>query len=116
MNEPTRHALASARWMSGAAAVAVLALSSTASAEYRCNKPAALAPAEKKACELARQQSPEALIRFINRTKAIYALYLYDYVTEADVERWDEARRREDAGSTAVAKAKSEQQATQKAD
>jgi hypothetical protein len=79
-------------------AVAALAtiLSATARAEYRCNAPAW--PEEKRACELVKQ-GPDALRLFIERTRSIYGLYFYDYVTQADFDRWETARRIDDARS-----------------
>jgi hypothetical protein len=78
------------------AAVATI-VSATARAEYRCNSSAL--PEEKRACELVKQ-GPDALRRFIDRTRTIYALYFYDYVTEADWARWDAARRTAQAPSS----------------
>lgn len=89
--------------------IAIAALATIASAaargEYRCATPAQLQPAEQRACGLARQGTPDALIHFVNRTKAIYGLYVNDYVSEADVDRWERARERAEPGSPAVAKA-----------
>ncbi len=82
-----------ARRISAAAAVAATTLSTTAYAEYRCATPERLAHGEKRACELARQDTPEALIHFVNRTKGIYGLDVNDYVSKADVERWELAKR-----------------------
>jgi len=42
---------------------------------------------EKRACELVKQ-GPDVLRRFVDRTRTIYQLYFYDYVTEADWNRW----------------------------
>jgi len=64
-------------------------VSATARAEYRCDAQAL--PEEKRACELVKQ-GPDALRMFIDRTRAIYGLYFYDYVTDADWGRWDAAR------------------------
>jgi hypothetical protein len=62
----------------------------TARAEYRCDAPAL--PEEKRACELVKQ-GPDVLRRFIERTRSIYELYFYDYVTQKDFARWDATRR-----------------------
>jgi hypothetical protein len=84
-------------------AVAVLAasLSSGARAEFVCNAPST--PEDKRACELARQDRPDELRLFIQRTSSIYGLYFYDYVTEANVNRWTAADRSEKARSIAAA-------------
>jgi hypothetical protein len=71
-------------------------VSATARAEYRCDGPTL--PEEKRACELVKQ-GPDALRIFVDRTRGIYGLYFYDYVTEADRERWDAARRTGEAQS-----------------
>ncbi len=70
------------------AAVATMACTG-AHAEYRCANPQRLSSAETRACQLARQDMPDALIHFVNRTKPIYGLYLNDYVSSRDVDRWD---------------------------
>jgi len=88
-----------------AAVTAIVSMS--AHAEYRCATPERLMPEEKRACELARQETPDALIHFVNRTKSIYDLYANDYVSKADVERWELAKRMQRPNSPAVAKAKS---------
>jgi hypothetical protein len=77
------------------AAFAMLA-GATARAEYRCD--ARALPEEKRACELVKQ-GPEALRMFIDRTRGIYGLYFYDYVTEADFDRWHAASRGGEARS-----------------
>jgi hypothetical protein len=71
-------------------------VSATARAEYRCD--ARALPEEKRACELVKQ-GPDALRMFIDRTRGIYGLYFYDYVTEADWNRWDTARQAGEAPS-----------------
>jgi hypothetical protein len=76
--------------------VAVLALatltSAAARAEYRCATPGLLTYGEVRACELARRDTPDALIHYVNRTQGTYGLYVPDYVGDADAERWDTAR------------------------
>jgi hypothetical protein len=94
----------SALWIA-AAAVAAGALSAPARAEYRCTTPERLSNAETRACELAQQDTPNALIHFVNRTKGIYDLYVNDYVSKADVERWELAKHKGEADSPTVAKA-----------
>jgi hypothetical protein len=76
-------------WIPFAIAAFATIVSATARAEYRCNAQAL--PEEKRACELVKQ-GPDVLRMFIDRTRAIYGLYFYDYVTDADWDRWDAAR------------------------
>jgi hypothetical protein len=78
--------------------------SATARAEYRCG--ASALQEDRRACELAQRDSPDALRQFIDRTRGIYALYFYDYVTDADADRWEAARNDEKAPSTAVAQSR----------
>jgi hypothetical protein len=96
-----------ARWILASPIVAAV-LSTSAFAEYRCASPEQLTDAETRACELAQHDSPDALIHFVNQTKGIYNLYPDDYVSQADVERWDLAKRSGDEDSPAIAKAKSD--------
>jgi hypothetical protein len=96
------------RWIALTTALPAAVLSATAFAEYRCARPEQLANAEVRACALAQQDSPDALIRFVNRTKVIYGLYAGDYVSSADVERWEGVRRGDAEDSAAIAKAKSD--------
>ena len=77
-----------------------------ASAEYRCTAPEQLTNAETRACELAQQDSPGALIRFVNRTKGSYNLVADDYVSQADVERWSQLKHDDNEDSPEVAKAR----------
>ena len=86
------------------AMIAAMGISTAAHAEYRCSTPGSLTVWENRACELARQDAPSALIHFIHRLNIINAgLYIDDYVGKADAERWDVARRSEEARSiTAV--------------
>jgi hypothetical protein len=94
-------------WIPLLVGVAAAILSTATYAEYRCAKPEQLTAAEARACELARRDSPEALIHFVNRTKGIYGLYVNDYVSEADAKRWEEARQKASPEPVDVAKAKS---------
>jgi hypothetical protein len=82
-------------------AVAALAatISATAQAEYRCTAQAL--PEERRACELVKQ-GPDALRIFINGTRGIYGLYFYDYVTQADFDRWDATARSGEVRSNVV--------------
>lgn len=73
-----------------ASAAAMLAASGAARAEYRCDAP--VNAGERHACELARLDRPDELRRYVERTRKIYALYLPDYVSASDVERWNRAQ------------------------
>jgi len=71
------------------------AIPATGHAEYRCSTPGLLTSWEQRACELARQDTPYALIHFIHRINAINAgLNLDDYVSKADAQRWELAARK----------------------
>lgn len=89
------------------AAVAVAAaLSTTAHAAYRCAAPEQLGNAEATACKLAKEDSPEALVHYVQRSHAVFSdLSVNDYVTEADAKRWEIAAAQK-SGSPAVAAAK----------
>jgi hypothetical protein len=67
-------------------------VSAVAHAEYRCATPEQLTPAEQRACELAREDTPDALVHFVNRTKGTENLIVNDYVSSADEQRWETAR------------------------
>lgn len=56
-----------------------------ASAQTRCDAPRV--PADRRACEAARE-GPQALRRFIWRTRGIYGLYFGDYMTDDDIDRY----------------------------
>jgi hypothetical protein len=88
----------------------------SAHAEYRCATPDRLSNAEMRACELARQDTPNALIHFVNRTKSIYNLYTDDYVSKADVDRWELANRMPASDSPAVAGTRSNTKDVSKAE
>ena len=76
------------------AVIVAMAVSTAAHAEYRCNTPGLLNATEQRACELARQDTPHALIHYIHRMNTINAgLYIDDYVGKADAERWDLAKQ-----------------------
>lgn len=92
--------------VAGVAAMACAA----AQAEYRCAKPQQLSHDETRACQLARQDIPDALIHFVNRTKPIYGLYLNDYVSSRDVDRWDTVQQ-EAARAAASARVAANQRA-----
>jgi hypothetical protein len=71
--------------ISFAAAALAASVSMGAHAEFRCKAPAT--PEDQRACELASQDRLDDLRLFIQRTRSIYGLYFYDYVTGADVKR-----------------------------
>jgi hypothetical protein len=71
-----------------------------AHAEYRCASPSS--QEDRRACELARQDAPDGLRHFIQRTSAIYGLYFYDYVRADDFDRWEAARNGDKAPSIAA--------------
>jgi hypothetical protein len=77
-----------------AAALFVFTQASSALAEYRCDPPRS--QLDRRACEAARQ-GPDALRHFIGKIRPIESLHFDDYVSAADVARWDaayEARRK----------------------
>ena len=78
----------------------VAGVSVAAHAEYRCAPPSS--PQAQRACELARQDSGDALRHYVQRTSSIYGLYFYDYVKPADFDRWETARRDDAAPSVAA--------------
>jgi len=83
------------KWTAVAAVAAMVCIS--AHAEYRCNAPSK--PEDKVACDLARQDRPDELRLFIERTASIYGLYFNDFVSQQDVDRWDVARSRDERPS-----------------
>ncbi len=93
-----------------------MTISTAAHAEYRCSTPGSLTQREQRACELARQDTPDALIHYINRMNTIDAgLYIDDYVGKADTERWELARQKtrleQLRGATATGSANSTEKA-----
>ena len=58
-------------------ALAGILCAPSAFAAYRCDNPAGIA--DRRACAYA-AQGPDALRRFIERTRAVYGLYYWDYV------------------------------------
>lgn len=95
--------------------IAALMLSAPARAEYRCATPEQLFQEEQRACELAKQDSPAALIHFVNRTKSVYNLYVNDYVSKSDVERWNRAKRAGTTPAHAIADSRSSSEEPSKA-
>jgi hypothetical protein len=92
--------------LSFAFAAFVVSVSFGAKAEYQCDRPPS--QADKKACDLAKLNRPDELRLFIQRTRAIYGLYMPDYISEQDIQRWELARHSEEARPIA-AKADSDQ-------
>jgi hypothetical protein len=77
------------------AMIVAMGISTAAHAEYRCSTPGLLTLWEGRACELTRQDTPEALIRYIHRINKVNAgLYIDDYVGNTDAERWEQARQK----------------------
>jgi hypothetical protein len=75
------------------AIIVAMAVSTAAHAEYRCSTPESLTAWEQRACELAYQDTPDALIHFVHRMNTINArLYIDDYVGRPDAERWELAK------------------------
>lgn len=69
---------------SAATALVLGTFATTAVATSRCERPSL--PGERMACAKA-QESSEALGQFIHRTRMIYSLYFWDYVSEADLDK-----------------------------
>ena len=91
--------------LSLAFALANTAISTAAYAEYRCSTPGLLDHWEKRACELARQDTPEALRHYIHKLNMIGAgMRMEDYVGKADAERWELVRQKShlEAGKSAI--------------
>jgi hypothetical protein len=77
------------------ALIVTMAISTAAHAENRCSTPGSLTAWEKRACELARRDTPDALIHFIHRINKVNAgLNIDDYVGKADAERWELAKQK----------------------
>jgi len=115
MNKFTSCTSQSSRWIAAAVVLSITVICAPVSAEYRCAAPEQLTNAEKTACELARQDSPDALTHFVNRTKAIYNLLVDDYVSNADVKRWEAARSNVAPDSSAAAKVRIDTNAASRA-
>jgi hypothetical protein len=98
------------------AMIVAMAVSTTAHAEYRCSTPGSLTPWEQRACELARQDTPDALIHYIHRMNRINAgLYVNDYVGKADAERWELAKQKTRPEQLGSATANGSSNSTEKA-
>ena len=98
------------------AVIVAMAISTPARAEYRCSTPWLLTLWEKRACELARQDTPDALIRYVHGINKVSAgLNIDDYVGKADAERWELARQNPHPEASASAAANSPAKGTEKA-
>jgi hypothetical protein len=71
-------------WSAAAALVLGAFATTAAGATSRCERPNL--PGELMACAKAKE-SPEALGQFIHRTRMIYSLYFWDYISEADLDK-----------------------------
>ena len=88
----------------------------SAVAEYRCGTPGLLTLWEKRACDLARQDTPDALIRFVHSINRIGAgLNVYAYVSDADDRRWDVASHQTRLEPLSTANAGSSVEGTERA-
>ena len=86
MNKPTFYAAGPVAGSILALIVATAASVSTpARAEYRC--PAQF-PDERRACELAKRDTPDELRRYTDPSWSYHGLYFYNYVSDADWQRW----------------------------
>ena len=99
MNQPYEHSprFSAAGVATGSilALVVAMAISTSVHAEDRCSTPGSLTPWEQRACELARQDTPYALMHFFRRMNRINeGLNIQDYVGKADAERWELARQK----------------------
>jgi hypothetical protein len=99
MNKPYEHSprsnAAGFATRSILAVIVAMAVSTAAHAEYRCSTPGLLTNWEQRACELARQNTPDALIHFIHSINRIgAALIVDDYASNADGKRWELARQK----------------------
>jgi len=72
-----------------------------AHAQYRCASPST--PEDARACDLVKRAAPDQLRLFVQRTSSIYGLYFDNYVTAADVGRWQAARLEDRTTSVAAA-------------
>ena len=68
---------------------AVLSSAAIASSNYKCDKPGT--PIDRRACDAA-AQGPEALRRFIERVRVIESLEFSDYMTDAQLLAWRDAK------------------------
>jgi hypothetical protein len=80
-----RLAIATRRVSTLAGAALTLSFVSGAFGAQRCDAPQTYV--DQAACEKARQ-SPESLRRYVERTRALYHLYYWDYITPEQVDRY----------------------------
>ena len=69
---------------------AVLSSAAIASSNYKCDEPRT--PIDRRACDAA-AQGPEALRRFIERMRVIESLEFSDYMTDAQLLAWRDAKK-----------------------
>jgi hypothetical protein len=86
-------------WSSAAALVLGSLAATAAVAATRCESPNL--PGERMACAKAKE-SPDALRMFIYRTRAIYSLYFWDYMSEGELVK-NTAQRQAQAETSRVA-------------
>ena len=97
--------------------VVAMTISTSAHAEDRCTAPGSLTPWEQRACELARQDTPYALMHFFRRMNRINeGLNINDYVSKADAERWELTRQKTPPERLGSASANSTWKVIEKAD
>lgn len=77
-------------WSLVAAMAPAALIASTALATPRCEAPTF--PYDRIACEKAKV-SPEALRRYIDRTRSVYMLYFWDYMSESDLDKYHAQRQ-----------------------
>jgi hypothetical protein len=70
---------------------AMLTTVAAARTNYKCDDPRT--PIDRRACEAAKQ-GPDALRRFIERMRVIESLDFHDYMTDAQLLAWREAKKR----------------------
>ena len=88
----------------------------SAVAEYRCGTPGLLTLWERRACDLARQNTPDEFIHFVHSINRIGAgLNIYAYVTDADGRRWELASQKARLEPLGSADASSSAAGTEKA-
>src|SRR5262245_30748967 len=80
-----RFAITLSRTTQLAGAALTLMLATSAFAASRCDAPTTYV--DRTACEKAKQ-SPESLRRYVERTRMLYELYYWDYITPEQVDRF----------------------------
>jgi hypothetical protein len=85
----TRFNATAFRFAAAACFGAVLSSAAIASSNYKCDEPRT--PIDRRACDAA-AQGPEALRRFIERMRVIESLEFSDYMTDAQLLAWRDAK------------------------